>query len=282
MIQLQRRTRHLLAFTGLLYLTRLVGACLVASPIAATLRATGVGQQPNGDAVLFAPGGWYLFETLRLAGPALSGVCAASAALLVIAVLLQVVPQGALVHGLVQPRATLGSTLQLSLASFPRFLLLGGLGFLAQAAALVLGLIAGQALRHAVGGAGRAISGEIAFTVVLACSLLLVCVIGALVDLARLAHGRGEHSISASTHAALRTLRQRPLAVAVAALVPVLGVFGLAVGVGFVVGGLHVELGSTWRWVSILTLHQLVIVAACAAEARWQSRADYFVQETLR
>jgi hypothetical protein len=249
---------------------------LVVLPIASALRATGIGHQPTGDAVLFAPGGVYLLETLRLGAPALTGALPVSTSLVVIAILLQSIPQGAVIHGLTQPTESLANALQRSLASFPRFLLLGGLGLLAQGCAAILGIVAAQALRYSLGGDARAWAGDVACVLALTVSLLSLCTIGALVDLARCGYARGLLSLSACSNAALRTLLKQPLRLAAAALVPLLGVVALAVGIGFVVGALRVEQGATWRWLTVLALHQLVMLACSAAEVRWLSRADHF------
>jgi hypothetical protein len=63
-----------------------------------------------------------------------------------------------------------------------------------------------------------------------------------------------------------------------ALLVPIFVVVTLAVGVGFAVGALQVERGETWRWLTILVLHQGVILACCAAELYWLSRATRLVR----
>lgn len=277
----EHRTRRLLGFVGLLYLTRLVGAALVALPLAAAVRTTGIGQQPTGDAVLFAPGATYLFETLSLATPAMSGALSVSSALLVIAILLQMVPQGAAIHGLAAPTVSLATALQRSFASFTRFLLFGGLGFLAQAGATVLGLVTAQGLRRTVGGVQRAGSGELAFLFALALCVLVVCAIGALVDLARCGHARSPASLTTGGKRALRALLRHPVQCFATMVAPTLGVLALAVLTGFIVGALHIERGDTWRWLSILALHQVVIFAACVAEVYWLSRADHAVRATL-
>lgn len=272
------RPGQLLAFTGLIYAIRLMAGVLLVLPLASAVRQTGVGQQVTGDAVLFAPGATHLFEMVRLATPALSAALPVSSALFVIAILLQVVPQGALVHGLAAPTESLTRAMQRSLASFPRFLLFGGLGFLAQIGASILGLVAARALRQAVGGVQRAESGDLAYAAVILLSALSVCALGALVDLARCAHTRGIHagehaSVAVCTHQALQVLLRHPVRCAAAALAPLLCVAVLGVFVGFIVGALHIERGDNWRWGAILILHQAVIMGACVAEVRWLSRA---------
>lgn len=275
------RTPRLLGFVGLLYLTRLAGAALVALPLAAALRATGIGHQPTGDAVLFAPGATYLFETLHLATPALSGALSVSSALLVIAMLLQMVPQGAVIHGLAAPTVSLATAVQRSFASFTRFLFFGGLGFLAQAGAAVLGLVAAQGLRRTVGGVQRAESGELAFVLAFVLCLLVVCMIGALVDLARCGDARSPASLATSGNRALRALLRHPMQCFATIVAPTLGVLALAALTGFIVGALHIEQGDSWRWLLTLALHQVVIFAVCVAEVYWLSRAHRVVQAVL-
>jgi hypothetical protein len=283
----EHRSGRLLGLLGLTYLTRLLGAGLVTLPIAAALRATGVGHQPTGDAVLFAPGANYLFEVAHLGSTALTAALSVSSALFIVALLLQLVAQGALVHALARPSEPVAIAAQRSLASYARFLSLGGLGFLAQACATALGLLLAQGLRRAVGGAERAWSGEVAWLLVVLLSVLSVCTIGALVDLARCAHVRsaddqGPRSFAACGNRALHTLLRHPWQCMISVLVPTVAVLTLAVGAGFVTGALQVERGEHWRWLAILALHQLVVLACCAAELHWLSRATRLVRLTRR
>jgi hypothetical protein len=280
---LQPRSSQFLALTGLVYLARLCGAALVALPLASAIRASGVGQQLTGDAVLFAPGAVHLFETVRLAKPALSAALPVSCMLFVMAAVLQVLPRGAVIHsmacGMTEPAQSLASAVQRSWASFSRFVLLGGLGFLAQVAVGMLGLVAARALRQAVGGAEHAWSGDLAYALVILLSVVSIWTVGALVDLARGAHVHGldsgdSASISACANRAWRVLLHHPVRCALAVLAPTLTVVGLAVLVGFATGALQVERGDSWRWVAVLILHQVVILGACIAEVRWLSRVD--------
>jgi hypothetical protein len=276
------RSRRLLGLLGLTYLTRLVAGSLVTLPIAAAVRASGLGHQPTSDAVLFAPGATYLFETVRLGSAALGAALPVSSVLFMAALLLQIVPQGALIHSLTRPSETVTTSVQRSLTSFSRFVLLGGLGFLAQACASGLGLMVAQGVQRAVGGTERPWSGEIAWLLVVMVSALSVCCIGALVDLARCAHVLSEPSdrppsSAACIRRALHTLLRHPWRGVAALLVPIFVVVTLAVGVGFAVGALQVERGETWRWLTILVLHQGVILACCAAELYWLSRATRLV-----
>jgi hypothetical protein len=233
----------------------------------------------TGDAVLFAPGAVYLFETVRLAKSALSAALPVSCVLFVLATLLQVLPRGAVIHGMAAPADSLASAVQRSWASFPRFVLLGGLGFLAQIAVGIFGLWAAQALRQMVGGAERFWSGDLACALVILLCALSICTVGAWVDLARGAHVRGLNlgepvSISICAQRALHVLLRHPVRCATAALAPTLTVVGLAVVVGFVTAALQIERGDSWRWVAVLILHQGVIVGACVAQVSWLSRAD--------
>jgi hypothetical protein len=283
----EQRSGRLFGLLGLTYLTRLVGGALVTLPIAAALRATGVGHQPTGDGVLFAPGASYLFETARIGSVALGAALPVSCALFVVALLVQLVPQGILIHALARPHESVAMAAQRSWSTFSRFLLLAGLGFLAQACAAGLGLILAQGLRRALGGAQRAWSGEVAWLVVVALAALSVCTIGAIVDLARCAHVRGADSVRSVTLAAcgnraLHTLLRHPWRCLTSVLVPTLAAMTFAVGVGFVTGALQVERGEQWRWLLVLVLHQLVVLACCTAELYWLSRATRLVRNTRR
>lgn len=283
----EHRGGRLLGLLGLTYLTRLVGAGLVTLPIAAALRATGVGHQPTGDAVLFAPGATYLFEAARLGSATLGAALSVSSALLVVALLLQLAAQGVVVHALARPNERVAIAARRSLTSYARFLLLGGLGFLAQACATALGLMLARGMRRAVGGAERDWSGEVAWLLVVVLSLLSVCTIGAIVDLARCAHVRSEDaqrppSFAACGKRALHTLLRHPWQCMTSIWVPTVAVLTLAVGAGFATGALQVERGEHWRWLAIFALHQLVVLACCVAELHWLSRATHLVRLTRR
>jgi len=267
---------------GSLYAFRLCASWLVVMPFVAALAGAGVRDQPLGDATLFEPGGVYLVETLRLALPTVAGTFFNAASWFVIGSVLSVLIQGVVIHGQSQPEGSLGSAFQRSISSFPRFVLLGGCGFLAQTLVLVLTVLAAQAARRSIGGVELAPRGDIAYASVLFLGLFLLLAISILVDLARIASAASKtRGAFVCVELSVQSFLTRPLTIALALVAPLSMTLALAVVIGFAVGALRVEQGDTWRWVLILALHQAVIVFACWAEVYWQGRAQGFMRPLL-
>lgn len=275
------RSRLRLDLVGALYLARLGFAALIALPLASALVSPGVSALPAGDAALFAPGGLYLVETLRLALPALTSALPVAGWLLALASVLGALPVGALLFAAHHPEEGVLRCMQRALGHLPRLLLLGGIGLLGQALILVFATVGAGGLRSALTAGSGAPVGDFAALAVVLLGIGSAAVMGLWCDLARassIAHPLG---VAQCWQHALRCARTRPATVLIAYCAPVSLVLAAGIAVGFAVGALSIEQGAAWRWQLALVLHQGVMFASCLGEGFWQRWAAEIASNPL-
>lgn len=275
-------SRRWLALAVLLYAGRVVWAVLLALPLCGALLSRGVEHLPLGDAHLFEPGGMYLLEALRLAKPALSASAPLALILLLLGLMFNVLPATAVVHAVADREARLPLCYQRALASFPRFLLLGGIGFALQCLALLLGVAVALWARTLVTSGSGAISGELAFAAVALLTLLSMTGIGIVIDLARAASIQSPGDVWRGLEQALRCVNAGRIRLLWAWATPFTLLLMLTLLTGYAVGALQVEKAGAWRWILVLLLHHAVLLAACVAELYWQHRALGLLQPLLQ
>jgi len=275
------------------YLAELAWALLVATPVHAWARHVW-GAHPEGDAVLWLPGGHDLLGWLGQEGSALPIVSRTALVLLVVGMVAMQVPLGALIASLSFSREGLpGSGPRSPRAATA--LHVGTSAFWSMSGLLVIGALAGG-LVVAVGGfvssaVDLALTDRLgdarAFQIhllLLALFVALACVIGVVVDLARagVARATGLASIRGSRPSGwtmmLRGLRAAFSVIRHSFRAAVLGwawraVLSLGlIGVGYIVAQ---AVGGTGGSVLLVLwlVHQGIVMARVALRASWLARA---------
>lgn len=275
------------------YLAELAWALLIATPVHAWARRVW-GNHPDGDAVLWLPGGRDLLTWIGGEDAALGVVSRATLVLLVVGTVAMQVPLGALLASLSFSREGFPGSAPRS----PRArtaLHVGISAFWSMAGLLVLGTIAGGLVvgvgSLASSAVDRALSDRLgdarAFqirVVLLALFVLLACIVGVIVDLARagVARETGLAAMRGSSASGwtmlLRGLRvafsviRRSFRTAVLAWAWRAVVSLVLVGIGYVIAQAIGGKGGTMLlllWIA----HQAIVVARVALRASWLARA---------
>jgi hypothetical protein len=240
-------------------------------PLASLVEESGVGLRAEGDRALFEGGGYLLLEVLRLQGPALAAALRGLLPLLVLGLVLGALASATLLVAL-NSRGPL-RPLEWSSRAAVRLPALGVLAVgtaLAQGLALLLGALAAEGLPDPL------VKPHLATALQLAPWLGAAIVVGALggfADLTKAALIRYESSLVEALGRAWQTARARPL-FGTFGWLPYAAPFLLAVGgVAWLTGALDVSRRGAWRVITVLLLHQVVVVVAVACRAGWYARA---------
>lgn len=255
------------------------------------------GTHPEGDAVLFRPGGYNLVSWFLGTDAALGVVTRTTLVLLAAGVLLSQIPLGALLASLATGRGAIGiaprpaTALRASIGSFFPLLVVLVLTSIVQ-----LAIVAGGA--WVASSASRAFLPSIGETpafgvnmVVLALFVLGACVVGVLGDVARAAvvhdvvtnHDEERRAFSRIKTALVTTRLVSRNALTAASLA---WAWRAAIGVGLVFGGSaasNVFGGQGGGALAALTLiHQAVVLGRTALRASWLARATRLVAYVAR
>lgn len=269
-IRARRRPGGVFAFWGL----RLLAAWLLAAPVASALGGTGMARFPNGDALLFAPGGTYLVAALmRGLGP-LAAALQDTVWFALILGYLSLVPLAGLMYALCHGgRLRPGDVARSALEQFAPFTLLAGLTLVVQAAVVLLGILLLSVLRQSIHSSLDPRDTDLWLLGAAGLVLLVVLAVGIVQDLARSALVRHRQGVRSALVVALQIARKRPLQVLLGWAVPAIcSVAAVALG-ALAVGALHVERAGSARVIGALGLHQLVALALVAMKATWLAAA---------
>jgi len=200
------------AASMLLWMSRTVLGLLVVYPLLAALQASGMLNGPEGESVLFRPGSVLLLELLRVGAPALTVAAKLSLLLLAGALVMELVPLALALDLLWVQGDSFGARVARSLGFFGRFLKLGGVALLTQAALLLASSLLSGALKAALGKGDERWLG-LAQNGVMLLGLLGCVYFGAVLDMARAAVVQRDLTAKDALYRALSCLRARPLAV---------------------------------------------------------------------
>jgi hypothetical protein len=258
----------------ILWLVRLVAGWIISLPTLSAIAATGIGNFPEGDALLLEPGGIVLAEVARLALPGLRTALPASLVLLLIALMSGLVALSALLVALsFEGRLELSEWLGRALEHLPSLTLLMGLtlvvqGILAGAIALISALTVTPLLKTS----NEAVR-DLASLAVVALAIGIVLAVGVLQDLARAAIVRNGGGLVSSLGLALRLIRQRPGSVALGWTLPAVCSVATVLAGAAVVGALALERPDAWRLWFAFAVHQAAIFVVVVLRASWLANA---------
>jgi hypothetical protein len=261
------RRRRVARALLLAYLFRVLGAALLAFPLAAAVGASGIRSFPDGDAKLFERGGLYLLELLTSERALLDELLMPSIVLLLITALAGVVPASILVRAL-HPRSgeaelpslgrSIGRAVLVALATGTAraLLVLATLGLAMAARSFFvtadderLPLLAGSlpALLGALGWACLSVLHDVA--------LIAVATEGA--------------APSTAIAVAIQTLRQSGLRLGALYAATALASLSVIGSCGGLVTLLDVAQGGSWRILAVALIHQLAILGQLVLRAAW-------------
>lgn len=254
------------------YCFRATAAILGASAIADVV-APAVAGRPGGERDLFTNGSALFLEVGLRALPRLRAASRIEVGVVVAVVILGVFPFAALLHALVEPRATMVGRLRASLRLGGRLALLLGLAAVVEAVCGVVALVAWTSVDRPSSSPGSAaLAAGLALTGVLPWMLAMT-----MHDLARVAVVARDATVFAAVGRAARVLRRRPGAIALASLLAS-SASALAAVVGFA-AAVWLGLASTGAVVVVLVVQQLAVLAIVTARASYYARLTTIDEE---
>jgi len=261
---------------------RSAGGLMLALPIAAVVAGTGIGHFPEGDRLLFEPGGLFTVEVARRLLGSLAPLATTSLAMALALALALVVPHSALLVALAERDESPAPAFWGRAAGrVPALLALSGLGLAAQLVAWTVGTAVGSGA-STVFAQSAAPWPEVGHVAGFALGGALALVVGVTRDLSRAAavvhgfDGRG------ALECGLRTLLSSSRDALPAFVGPAL-LSALSVVVGaLAVTALDVSRPGTWRLLAVLIVHQGVGYALAWCRALWLSSSiDLVAQPSI-
>ncbi|MEI9940431.1 MAG: hypothetical protein WDO69_24720 [Pseudomonadota bacterium] len=260
------------AASMLLWISRTLLALLISYPILLAIRASSMSSGPEGDLVLFQPGSLLLLELLRIGAPWLTAALRVALLLAGLSAILELIPLALALDLLWRPGRPLLERLTRALRLFPKFLALGAIALLAQAALLLAASLLVAALKPALSSTDERLR-NIAPIALISLGLLACGWFGCVLDIARAALVQRERGARAALTHALLCLRERPGSVLIGAYP---NVAGSALGY-LSAAWLLTRLAPTTSSNVALTLgfaaHQLAVLFAIAWRVRWLDAA---------
>lgn len=197
----------------LLWISRTLLSVLIGYPILLAIRASSMTSGPDADSVLFRPGSLLLLELLRTGAPWLAAAAQVALLLFGLSTILELVPLALALDLLWLPGRPLLERLTRALRIFPRFLALGAIALLVQAALLLAASLLGAALKPLLSSADERLRSILPLAPI-ALGVIACGWFGGALDTARAALvQQGELGARAALAHALACLRQRPFSV---------------------------------------------------------------------
>jgi hypothetical protein len=264
------------------FLAHLAAALLFALPAFALVAGTGIGRFPEGDRLLFQPGGLLLAEVYRTIAPALGSSIASARVSGALLFVLLLVPHAALLVSLSRAEREPENVLWgRAIGHLPVLLLLSGLSFFAQAVVLFAAATVATIVRDAMTGS-TARSADLAYVAAIGVGVLLALALGLVRDLGRAAVVHDSLKAKAALRVGLMTFARAPARALLGWAAPA------AVGLALVLLGaalasvFDVSRPGAWRIWFVALAHQAIAYALCWCRAFWLSAALGLVRSSTR
>jgi hypothetical protein len=255
----------------LLWVSRTLVGLLASYPILSAIDATGIGAGPDRDAVLFRPGALLLLEAVRVGLPWLGSALKTALLLGALGALTELVPVACAFDFLREQERPFGARVARGIQCFPRFLALGAIALLAQAAFLLAASLLAGALKGALQSADeRALS--VAPVVVFSLALLTSLWLNGVLDLARAAVVERDLGARDALLQALTILRERPLDVLGGAYASAAAASFAYLTGAWLVSRLDLTQPFGSRIALCFAVHQLAVLFGVAWRVRWLRR----------
>jgi hypothetical protein len=260
-----RRTR-MITFD---FFLRSIAGLVVALPFAAAVASTTIGRYPEGDRLLFAAGGVYLAEAVRLLLPVLLPLFAASIGTTLALSFALVVPHAALLVALSEPEeAPTASFWGRAFERVPTLLAISAVALLAELAVLLVFFGLATTAGRAVGGER---AGDLTAALVMLLGVLLAAAVGVARDLARAGAIMQDLDGPQAIRHGLLTLVTRAGAALPAWLGPVLLSWLVVGGAALFAVALDASRPEPWRAGLVFVVHQGAALSLAFCRALWLS-----------
>jgi hypothetical protein len=254
---------------------RLLSAWLVALPTA-QLVSQSLEHHPDGDALLFRPGGVYLLELFRVQETGLRAAAQVSAGLLVVLMLGSVLPLSWLLASLVGSRQERESWIVRGVRIAPRILGLWVMGVMAQALWLLCSVLLASLLWGVLDSGFSEPTRDLVGLAPVPLALPGWLLLRAFLDLVLLASSSG-HRWSAAYNKALAALLDHPLPLGLLWLSVHIAAAG-AIQSAFVANhALGAAAAPAWSQALATATEALALLALCILHASWLSGAAHII-----
>jgi hypothetical protein len=267
------RFRAFVRPVAVLWAFRVAAGAAVAYPAVRALGTLGPSTSPDGDRILFAPGGLHLVEAIRLGGKAIGASVESASVVAVLLSMVALLPLAVALGALIEPAAGLPGLIGRALARLPVLLVLGGATVLVQALVSLGTSLVVSDLSDALGSLTSELRADLWLTGVVAAGWALVLTVGIVQDLGRAAIMRHGCGLGSALTTAIEVLAGRPLSV-------LRGWGGPAAGAGLVIataawgtGAIDVSRAGGGRVAAVLLLHQIATLTLAALRVRWLGTA---------
>jgi hypothetical protein len=258
------------------YASRAAAGLVLAAPFTAAVAATGIGAFPEGDRLLFEPGGLLLVEAARASWTLFAPLVTSSLVTLALASVALSLPQALLWTAVAEDTPSpFPVWLGRAGTRLPSFLALVGLGFLGQVLVCTLGLAATGFLRRTV---PDPIHADLWALGSVAVAGLVALTLGVLRDVSSAAVACGAPDARAGLRAAVEVVFRGPGAAFARWVKPAVLALTLVVVAAAAVGVLDVSRPGALRLTVVFAVHQAVLLALGFCRAAWFAAAVRFVR----
>jgi hypothetical protein len=262
------------------FAARAAGALTLAAPVTAVVAASGIGNFPAGDRLLFERGGLLLTEVARASWSLLPPLAVSSSVAGAFVYAALALPQALVWTALGEEApAPLPAFLGRACTRVPAYFALAALGFLAQILVLTLGLSAAGMLHG--GSSPNAFRADLGALAVLACAGIVALAVGVVRDVAGATLACGVGDSKRALGAGLRVVLSRPLALIGRFAGPSVLGLALVIVAALAAGALDVGRPESSRFVLVAALHQLVALGVTVCRAVWLKSALAVVRPQL-
>jgi hypothetical protein len=228
---------------------------------------------PDGDRVLFEPGGYYLLETLRLGVKPITGAGSGGLLLLCVLGFASLLPLAAALAWIARPKLDAPAAAARGARNFPAFTVLSGATWLVQAVVAFATSVAVGLAEAASSGIVNERTASLAPIAVGLVGAAAVAMAGIVEDLARAAVTQGHERAMSAIREGFRTLVSRPGSVLLAWSLPALAALALVAAAAVVTGLLDVGRPGAWRVALVFLVHQGCVMGVVVLRLRWLSAA---------
>lgn len=272
--------KHRAFAVGLDFSLRSGAGLMLASPLVAAVASTGIPRFPEGDRLLFEPGGLMLAEVARSLWSATMPLVRTGLLTGLLLGLVLLVPYSMVLVAVRRGATTTAELWGQAMTRVPPLLALHGLALLTQGGAILASVTLAFGLREGIVGATSR-GADLAMAGVLLFGGLLVLGVAVLRDLASAACVENETRSSEALARGLTTLRRVPGRVLRGWAGPLAMVLGLLAAGAWLTGRVDVSRAGAWRVGVVLFVHQALLLARSVCRAWWLGKALVLVSPQL-
>jgi hypothetical protein len=264
--------------TVILWAFRVLAATLASYPAARVVSRAGLSGFPDGDRLLFSPGGEMLLEVLRLDGRAVGAAVEGASFAGLLLSLVGLLPLGMVITALATPRATTSDLVRRAASAFSTLLVLDGALMLSEGILATLVAASAAAAAAFAGAFNDERIADVARLAVIALGVVAALWFGLVQDLARVYVVRDGTPLLRAVRAGLAVLARRGSDV-IRRWLSLTGVAGaLIFGAAYLTSALDVSRPGAARLAAVFAVHQAVVLGLSALRVSFLSAAVDFAE----